>query len=453
MSNEIAAQIPSYLYKANSSHEYINSPHMNYCNMDTAGSCDDSELSLPINNIGRMMRVSLPSCAKISRESKVLMQHFSKEFIGSISSKAGELCSLNKRKVLSGDDIIKALSECGFGNYVEALDTYLAFWRGSKSKNQHSGIRNNHITTNLYSNTGIDTESSSKIGNNQLYNTLESVNTQYYSNKNDNLKFKRIQSKQVGQHIYQNEQLSKKPFIPYQYMKQTNNKKQDLYSSQQPNYIFLQNMKHGNNNNQNTKVANNSDNTNSKNNLNEAPYYANFETNNSVFSSKLHGNSANLGSSTINSKVESEISSKTKTSEKSQTLVTNIHEYSSNKYSKRPCDNNYLYFSQQDLNVNIKRTRSVTTESNNNETMNCEQSKNIEDLLLKSSVESNILLERNFEGSYASSDDEEDQEDDYFECTNLEQYSGNIDDVHENIQSSGNSLRNRLLYVSDGFYG
>ncbi|OII76763.1 hypothetical protein cand_027840 [Cryptosporidium andersoni] len=426
MSNEIAAQIPSYLYKPNPSHEYINSPHMNYYNIDTTGSCDDSELSLPINNIGRMMRVSLPSCAKISRESKVLMQHFSKEFIGSISSKAGELCSLNKRKVLSGDDIIKALSECGFGNYVETLDTYLAFWRGSKSKNQHSGIKNN-----------------------QSYNTLESVNSQHYSNNNDNLKFKTIQSKQVNQHIYQNEQLSKKPFIPYQYMEQTN--EQDLYSSQQPNYIFLQNMKHGSNNNQNAKVANNSDNANSKNDLNEA-YYANFETSNSVFSPKLHGNSANLRSSTIHNKIESEISSKVEISEKSQTLVTNIHEYSSNKYSKRPCDNNYLYFSQQDLNMNIKRTRSVTMESNN-ETVDCEQSKNIEDLLLTSNIESNMSSERNFEGSYASSDDEEDQEDDYFECTNLEQYGGNIDDIHESIQSNGNSLRNRLLYVSDGFYG
>lgn len=97
-----------------------------------------SDLSLPINNIGRMMKLSIPGSAKISRDSKILMQQISKDFIGCISSQAGEICTSNKRRVLNGEDIINALSSFGFGDYTGTLINYLNIWKGVK---QSRGVK------------------------------------------------------------------------------------------------------------------------------------------------------------------------------------------------------------------------------------------------------------------------------------------------------------------------
>ncbi|KAH8583170.1 CCAAT-box DNA binding subunit B [Cryptosporidium sp. chipmunk genotype I] len=105
---------------------------------------DSSDLSLPINNIGRMMKLSIPGSAKISRESKMLMQQISKDFIGCISSHAGEICSSNKRRVLNGEDIINALSSFGFGDYTGTLINYLNIWRGVKQSRNIKSYTNIH---------------------------------------------------------------------------------------------------------------------------------------------------------------------------------------------------------------------------------------------------------------------------------------------------------------------
>ncbi|OII71996.1 CCAAT-box DNA binding protein subunit B [Cryptosporidium ubiquitum] len=104
----------------------------NYEDSEFIPDSDGSDLSLPINNIGRMMKLSIPGSAKISRESKMLMQQISKDFIGCISSQAGEICTSNKRRVLNGEDIINALSSFGFGDYTGTLINYLNIWRGLK---------------------------------------------------------------------------------------------------------------------------------------------------------------------------------------------------------------------------------------------------------------------------------------------------------------------------------
>ena len=59
------------------------------------------------------------------------------EFISFITSEAAELCKTNGRKAVNGDDIVAALEQLGFDNYVAPLrvylEKYLQLVKGEKS--------------------------------------------------------------------------------------------------------------------------------------------------------------------------------------------------------------------------------------------------------------------------------------------------------------------------------
>lgn len=89
----------------------------------------EQDRCLPIANVDRAMRNSLPENTKISRAAKKCMQECVSEFISFITSQAAEKCSIEKRKTLNGEDILYSLYSLGFENYAEVLRIYLAKYR------------------------------------------------------------------------------------------------------------------------------------------------------------------------------------------------------------------------------------------------------------------------------------------------------------------------------------
>lgn len=75
------------------------------------------------------MKQALPSHAKLSKEAKVCIQECVSEFISFISSQAADKCNLEKRKTLTGEDILWSMTVLGFENYSELLKIYLAKYR------------------------------------------------------------------------------------------------------------------------------------------------------------------------------------------------------------------------------------------------------------------------------------------------------------------------------------
>jgi histone H3/H4 len=84
---------------------------------------------LPIANVDKVMRLSLPENSKISKEAKECMQSCVSEFISFVTSQAAEKCSIEKRKTLNGEDILYALHSLGFEHFAEVLRIYLAKYR------------------------------------------------------------------------------------------------------------------------------------------------------------------------------------------------------------------------------------------------------------------------------------------------------------------------------------
>ena len=98
---------------------------------------------LPIANIARIMKNTLPENAKIAKDSKETVQECVSEFISFITSEASDKCLQEKRKTISGDDILWAMSTLGFDKYVEPLKLYLNKYReavrGDKPEKQGGG--------------------------------------------------------------------------------------------------------------------------------------------------------------------------------------------------------------------------------------------------------------------------------------------------------------------------
>lgn len=84
---------------------------------------------LPIANIARIMKNTLPENAKIAKDSKETVQECVSEFISFITSEASDKCMQEKRKTINGDDLLWAMSTLGFDKYVEPLKIYLGKYR------------------------------------------------------------------------------------------------------------------------------------------------------------------------------------------------------------------------------------------------------------------------------------------------------------------------------------
>ena len=79
-----------------------------------------------IANVARIMKSSVPTTAKISKEAKECVQECVSEFISFITSEAAEKCLVEKRKTIGGEDILYAMVTLGFDQYAETLKIHLA---------------------------------------------------------------------------------------------------------------------------------------------------------------------------------------------------------------------------------------------------------------------------------------------------------------------------------------
>ncbi|KAH7520692.1 hypothetical protein FEM48_Zijuj08G0172200 [Ziziphus jujuba var. spinosa] len=145
---------------------------------------------LPIANVSRIMKKSLPANAKISKEAKETVQECVSEFISFITGEASDKCQREKRKTINGDDLLWAMTTLGFENYVSPLKVYLNKYReieGEKNSmarqedhHPHSSPTNSHATNE---NIVHHHHQNSKLGANSLSNRVDfqGLNGGFYS--------------------------------------------------------------------------------------------------------------------------------------------------------------------------------------------------------------------------------------------------------------------------------
>ncbi|KAM3159841.1 Transcriptional activator HAP3 [Lachancea thermotolerans] len=120
---------------------------------------------LPINNVGRLMKNTLPASAKVSKDAKECMQECVSEFISFVTSEANDRCTTDKRKTINGEDILISLNALGFENYAEVLKIYLAKYRQQQAlKNQMTYMRRDGESEDLESGSQDEDPASNTAG-------------------------------------------------------------------------------------------------------------------------------------------------------------------------------------------------------------------------------------------------------------------------------------------------
>ncbi|KAL1817467.1 hypothetical protein ACET3Z_020041 [Daucus carota] len=93
----------------------------------------------PIANISRIMKKGMPANGKISKDAKDTVEECVSEFISFITSEASEKCQKEKRKTIDGDDLLGAMANLGFEDYVGPLKNYLSCYREGDTKRSARG--------------------------------------------------------------------------------------------------------------------------------------------------------------------------------------------------------------------------------------------------------------------------------------------------------------------------
>lgn len=106
------------------------------------------------------MKKALPSSGKLSKEAKECLQECVTEFLLFITSEASEKCAMvghhvsrpayslviqEKRKTITGEDLLTAFQTLGFDDYVDPLRDYLTKYREANkihsSKSDENAVR------------------------------------------------------------------------------------------------------------------------------------------------------------------------------------------------------------------------------------------------------------------------------------------------------------------------
>ncbi|XVF17142.1 hypothetical protein REPUB_Repub10bG0094000 [Reevesia pubescens] len=109
-------------------------------------SSKEQDRFLPIANVSRIMKKSLPANAKISKEAKETVQECVSEFISFITGEASDKCQREKRKTINGDDLLWAMTTLGFENYVGPLKVYLNKYRETEGEKNSMARQEDHLS-------------------------------------------------------------------------------------------------------------------------------------------------------------------------------------------------------------------------------------------------------------------------------------------------------------------
>ncbi|KAM3181327.1 hypothetical protein ACTXT7_014588 [Hymenolepis weldensis] len=126
--DESAYQEASYYGTIDSS---LGDPENEYStgDMEQRSPLREQDRFLPIANVSKIMKKAIPPQGKVAKDAKECVQECVSEFISFITSEAAERCQNEKRKTINGEDLLWAMSNLGFDNYVDPLKTFLIKYR------------------------------------------------------------------------------------------------------------------------------------------------------------------------------------------------------------------------------------------------------------------------------------------------------------------------------------
>ncbi|KAJ8919791.1 hypothetical protein NQ315_006320 [Exocentrus adspersus] len=92
------------------------------------------DLNLPNASVQKIIKEALPDNVNIGKDARSALSRAASVFVLYITSQASNEAQKADRKTLTGQDIIKALEELEFENFIEPLQEVLKEFKNSKTK-------------------------------------------------------------------------------------------------------------------------------------------------------------------------------------------------------------------------------------------------------------------------------------------------------------------------------
>ena len=89
------------------------------------------------------MKSSLPSDTKISKEARECVQECVSEFIAFITCESCDITQHEKRKTINGEDVIKAMENLNFVEYLDLVHDYNKRFKDALKKSEGKDIDTN----------------------------------------------------------------------------------------------------------------------------------------------------------------------------------------------------------------------------------------------------------------------------------------------------------------------
>ncbi|XP_060519516.1 DNA polymerase epsilon subunit 3 [Cylas formicarius] len=94
------------------------------------------DLNLPNATVAKIIKETLPEAINVGKDARAAISRAASVFVLYLTSQASNEAQRAKRKTLLGQDVIKALEELEFDDFVDPLQEILKGFKEAKAKNK-----------------------------------------------------------------------------------------------------------------------------------------------------------------------------------------------------------------------------------------------------------------------------------------------------------------------------
>ena len=120
----------------------------------------DTDFEPPLASINKLVKSILPSKLQITKDARSAFQRASGIFIFYLTHAANDIAKLNKRSTILPKDVIAALKELEYSEFVDPVEKVCEEFRESqaaaKAKNEANSNSNSNSNTNVNNNVDLD---------------------------------------------------------------------------------------------------------------------------------------------------------------------------------------------------------------------------------------------------------------------------------------------------------
>lgn len=109
------------------------------------------DLNLPLSVVTRIVRDALPDGVNVSKDARAALAKAASVFVLYATSCANNFAAKNKRKTVTGADIISAMEEMEFESFVDVLTGSLEQFRQGKTRKEANRARKLQVVSEMLS--------------------------------------------------------------------------------------------------------------------------------------------------------------------------------------------------------------------------------------------------------------------------------------------------------------